>query len=350
MAAETISEKLDRISRKGYPTNASIEVTARCNARCGYCYLKDCPFEEPSTERLCLAIKKLYESGMFHLHITGGEPFLRPDILTILSFAFDLGIFYCTLFTNGTLLNDEHRSFLVRNRDIFRNIQMSVFSHDRAINDAYFGVPGAFDAILKNALFFKENGLRVSLAMSVLDFNVDTLEETRRFFGDRDLPLVLAYFKTITDPRIEKHVATSTTYSFFKRYLQNLRPDERGTLKLQMKESLESPRQNDAELCYGRWNMVYVNTRGDIAPCLSFRNMALGNIYEERSVHDLLQNAPDYHVICALKKSEMKKCAECKYFNFCTICLGSIHTEKRSFRDVDAQVCDFARALDDIPD
>ena len=112
-------------------------------------------------DQLCTAMDKLSKSGVFHLHITGGEPFFRPDILEILSYAIDHGFFYCTLFSNGILLTEKHLDFLIRNRDFFVEIQMSVFSHIAEKNDAYFGVPGALDAIMKNALFLKENGLRV---------------------------------------------------------------------------------------------------------------------------------------------------------------------------------------------
>jgi radical SAM protein with 4Fe4S-binding SPASM domain len=350
MASETISEKLDRISRNGYPTSATVEVTARCNARCGYCYLQDCSFKELSTEQLCAAIDKLSKSGVFHLHVTGGEPFLRPDILDVLSFAFDHGIFQCTLFTNGILLNDEHRDFLVRNREFFRNIQMSVFSHVPAINDRFLGVPGALDAIIKNALFFKKNGLTVALALSLLDINIDELEKTRRFFEDLDLTLLLAYFKIITGPHIESLVADSTTKAFFKHYLENLRPEECDKLKQEMKESLELPPKNNEELCPGRWSTVFMNAQGDLAPCVSFRNVKFGNVFDQGSVHDILQAAPDYHSICAFRKNDMKKCATCNFFNFCTICLGSIHTEKGSFCATNAQTCNFAHALYDILD
>lgn len=345
MAAETISEKLDRISRKGYPTTASVEVTARCNARCAYCYLQGYSFTELSTEQLCAAIDKLSKSGVFHLHITGGEPFLRPDILDILCFAFDHGIFQCTLFSNGILLSDEHRDFLVRHKELFRNIQMSVFSHIPEINDRFFGVPGAFDATMKNALFLRENGFKVALALSLQDFNIDKLEEMRRFFEARDLTLVLAYFKTITDSRIETLVASSTSCSFFKRYLENLRPEELGRLKKEMKESLEGPRRGSGELCPGRWNTVYMNAQGDLAPCVSFRNVTYGNIFEDRSVHDILLASADYHAICAVTKHKVDKCATCKFFDFCTICVGAMHSEKGSFYTTIAQVCNFAHAL-----
>jgi radical SAM protein with 4Fe4S-binding SPASM domain len=345
MPSESVFDKLDRISRKGYPTIASIEVTGRCNAKCGYCYVKSNSFKELSTERLCFAIDKLSKNGVFHLHITGGEPFLRPDILDVLSFAFDRRIFYCTLFSNGILLNNEHRDFLIQNRDFFRYIQMSVFSHIPAINDNYFGVPGALDAIINNALFLKKNGLNIEIAMTLLDINIDTLDETRKFFEDHNLPLFIAFDKIINGPTIEKLVAASTTRSFFRKYLQSMRPEELSELKDQMRQSLEAPRQNDVELCAGRWNTIFMNAQGDLAPCISFRNVRFGNVFEEKSIHDILQNAPDYHSICSFKKNNMKKCAACKFFNFCTICLGSIHTEKKSFCAPDIQVCHFAQAL-----
>jgi radical SAM protein with 4Fe4S-binding SPASM domain len=348
MTAETIPEKLDRIARNGYPSSATVEVTARCNARCGYCYLQDCSFKELSTEQLCAAIDKLSKSGVFHLHVSGGEPFLRPDILDVLSFAFDHGIFQCTLFSNGILLNNKHREFIVKNRDFFRDIQMSVFSHVPEINDRFLGVPGAFDAILENALFFKKNGLRVALALSLLDFNIDEMEKTRRFFEERNLPLLIAYFKIITSPHIESFVAASTTMAFFKRYFENLRPEERCKLKQEMKNLLKLPPNHNEELCYGRWNTVFMNAQGDLAPCVSFRNVKFGNIFEQGSVHDILQAAPQYHSICGFKKKDMEKCAACRFFNFCTVCLGSIHTEKGSFCATNTQMCNFANALYDI--
>jgi radical SAM protein with 4Fe4S-binding SPASM domain len=350
MPAETVSEKLERISQKGYPTLATIEVTSRCNARCGYCYLKDCTFPDLSTERLYAAIDKLSKGGVFHMHVTGGEPFLRPDILDVLSFAYDHGIFMCTLFSNGILLNDEHLEFILRKRDFFRDIQMSVFSHVPEKNDRFFGVPGALDAIIKNALFLKENGVLVTLALSLLDFNVDEMEETLKFFKDLGLPPQLANFKIITSPRIEDLVAASTSYSFFKRFLSNLSPGERGKLKHDMKESLNQPPGSYIELCSGRWTTVFMNAQGDLAPCVTFRNMKFGNIFEEKSLHDILQTSRDYHAVCAMKKNTMKKCASCKFINFCTICPGSMHSEYGSLCIPSAQVCNYAHALFDVPD
>lgn len=348
MAAESVYEKLNRIALNGHPTVASIEVTARCNAQCGYCYLKDRSFDELSTGQLCAALDKFSKNGILHLHITGGEPFIRPDILDILSHALECGFFYCSLFSNGILLTDKHLDFLIRNREFFIEMQMSIFSHIQEKNDAYFGVPGAFETIMKNALFLKENGIKVRFAMSLFDFNIDELEETRAFFENHGLPLMHAASKIITSPGIRDHVAASTTYSFFKKYLLNLRPKELDFNKNFMKQALESPTPENSELCFGRFDFVFMNAQGDLAQCLSFRKMNLGNIFEDKSVHDILLCSRDYLAVCACKKTDIKECRDCKFFNFCSLCLGVIHSETNSLDTINYQQCNYANALYDL--
>ena len=348
MATESIYEKLNRITLKGYPTIASIEVTSLCNAHCNYCYIKDASIKDLTTKQLFTAIDKFSKNGIFHLHITGGEPFLRPDILDILSYAKESNFFYCSIFSNGILLNEKHLDFLIKNQDFFVEIQMSVFSHVPAKNDAYFGVPGAFDAIMKNALLLKKNGLRVTLAMSVFDFNIDGLEESRNFFEFHELPILLATSKIITDQRIKNNVAGSTSYAFFKQYLLSLPPKELNEHKKTMKQAMEMPRSDNAELCFGRFDFIYMDSRGDLAQCLCFRKMKLGNIFEDRSIHDILQNSSDYKAVCAHKKTDIKKCSVCKFYNFCSVCLGTIHSESNSLDSTDDQACNYAQALYDL--
>jgi len=216
------------------------------------------------------------------------------------------------------------------------------------INDSYFGVKGALETVVKNALFLQENGLRAIIALTICDFNLETMEETRRFLESRGLSVALAYFKTVTGPRLRRVLAQSNTYDFFKRYLLNLRPEEIERDKQRMKESLAKPPQLDAEMCFGRWNAVFMNAQGDLAPCISFRNVNLGNVLEERSLRDILQQAPDYHSICSIRKRDMKKCVQCKFYNFCIICLGNIHTENNSLCGLDDQMCNYAQALFDL--
>ena len=115
-----------------------------------------------------------------------------------------------------------------------------------------------------------------------------------------------------------------------------------------MKQSLETPPPRSPSFASAGWTFIFMNAQGDLAPCLSFRKLNLGNIFEDRSVHDILQSSRDYHAVCACKKTDMKKCSACKFFNFCSLCLGVIHTETNSLHTINYQQCNYAHALYDF--
>ena len=105
--------------------SANIEVTHRCNAQCAYCFLHNKAIaNELSTEQLCYAIGKLIDSSYLFIAFTGGEPFMRNDILTILKHAIDKNVFKINISTNGTLLSDAHIDFLIKHRAYFAEIQI----------------------------------------------------------------------------------------------------------------------------------------------------------------------------------------------------------------------------------
>lgn len=89
-----------------------VEYTTRCNARCGMCYQAAGPkgsdilgaavLEEKEIARV-ISEAALIETVEPRFHITGGEAFLRTDLLLrLISVARDHGFVQCTTTTNGT--------------------------------------------------------------------------------------------------------------------------------------------------------------------------------------------------------------------------------------------------------
>jgi radical SAM protein with 4Fe4S-binding SPASM domain len=88
------------------------ESTLRCNLNCLYCYnvcKNKIPYKttELNTESTKKLIKKaIKETRCSNFTITGGEPYLREDIIELIKFTQEQGV-SINIISNGTLLNKE---------------------------------------------------------------------------------------------------------------------------------------------------------------------------------------------------------------------------------------------------
>ena len=85
-----------------------LAVTDRCNLRCFYCMpeegIKYVPRQDLlSYEEMLRLVTVLSEQGITKLRITGGEPFVRRDMMNFLWAISELGLEQINLTTNGTM-------------------------------------------------------------------------------------------------------------------------------------------------------------------------------------------------------------------------------------------------------
>jgi MoaA/NifB/PqqE/SkfB family radical SAM enzyme len=113
------------------PTFASINVTNRCNESCPMCRVWGLPDQElslPALERILVDLKQF---GIRVIEVSGGEPFLRPDIFAIFTLLERLG-FLCTVTTNGTLLTTETIGRLGEVRGLLQlAVSLDTLQHER---------------------------------------------------------------------------------------------------------------------------------------------------------------------------------------------------------------------------
>jgi MoaA/NifB/PqqE/SkfB family radical SAM enzyme len=114
-------------------------VTARCNARCGFCAWNP-DFYDGRGELTGAEIRDLYDqawdAGLIALSLWGGEPLLRSDIGELVRHAKSLG-FLTNMVTNGVLLPR-------RMDDVAPHIDQLCISidHPSELHDEIRGVPG----------------------------------------------------------------------------------------------------------------------------------------------------------------------------------------------------------------
>lgn len=120
-------------------------VTFRCNLSCAYCGYVRRAYARRHPERGTADALRILEIGRRtapSLAVSGGEPLVRDDIVTLLRHARSLGFRPITLFTNGLEL-PRRESVL----DCVDFLQVSLDTLDEAVQDKLAGRPGAGRAV-----------------------------------------------------------------------------------------------------------------------------------------------------------------------------------------------------------
>jgi MoaA/NifB/PqqE/SkfB family radical SAM enzyme len=85
------------------------EITDQCNYSCGYCIFSAEHTKMPGeldTKEVFAVLRSLHDLQFSHIKWTGGEPFIRKDIMEILAKTADLG-FVFDISTNASLINER---------------------------------------------------------------------------------------------------------------------------------------------------------------------------------------------------------------------------------------------------
>jgi organic radical activating enzyme len=169
------------------PQGAVYEATMRCNLHCEFCYVLDFLNiegewrEEMTVDRLRQAFP---DRAGFQVSLTGGEIFMRKDILSVLDLFKEKGYSCGYLTTNGTIISDERADALadLAAAGFLKHISVSVDGpgdlHDRAR-----GLKGTFTRTtaglrrLQEAARRRHAPLRVSINTTVAHESLEALDQ-----------------------------------------------------------------------------------------------------------------------------------------------------------------------------
>jgi AdoMet-dependent heme synthase len=164
-------------------------LTERCNLRCRHCYQegkasREMTFSEikPVIEEIADMIRSwsdAYELSFSRsFNVTGGEPFLRPDLFEILETMSDKG-FDLYLLTNGILIDREKARRLSQLG--VKGVQVSLEGPEK-VHESIRG-KGSFSASLRGIDHLLSAGLQVTVNMTLSEINAPSLEEMAALAG-----------------------------------------------------------------------------------------------------------------------------------------------------------------------
>lgn len=152
------------------------EITRRCSLGCRHCRAasEDRRYEgELSTEECFRFLDKLASFARPIVILTGGEPMAREDFLEIVRYGAALGLPMAAA-PCGLLMTPENTRAMKAAG--VRRISLSIDGADAASHDAFRGVPGAFEGVLRAAQLAREAGLEFQVNTTVTTLNAGQLD------------------------------------------------------------------------------------------------------------------------------------------------------------------------------
>ncbi|KAF0146411.1 MAG: family 2 glycosyl transferase [Nitrospirae bacterium] len=170
------------------PLDVVIERTYSCNLRCQTCFRwtskpneKELNFKEWTA-----VIEKLKNwIGTFSLSITGGEPFLREDMIDIINFATTKDI-TTTVGSNATLIDKKLAERIVSSG--LDSLALSLNSVTPGVHNRMRGDEGNFGDVMRVIELLKNRGnMWLSLGTTIINENISELVDLAEFTRDKGL-------------------------------------------------------------------------------------------------------------------------------------------------------------------
>ena len=152
-------------------------VTGRCNLNCRHCFMESPAgrYGELPSEDMARLVGQFERANVVQVSLTGGEPFLRRDILDIVAMLAGKRINLNQVYSNGLLITEDHLKTIQR-MGFSPTFQISfdgVGAHDQMR-----GTGGIESSVIEAIRRVRDAGFRVIVATCVDRMNAGRLTDT----------------------------------------------------------------------------------------------------------------------------------------------------------------------------
>jgi radical SAM protein with 4Fe4S-binding SPASM domain len=300
------------------PARMDVAVTYRCNLNCPHCYNggpRD--MKELSANDWIKIYKILWNEGISQVVFTGGEPFVRGDIVQLVSEAEE---FVTGMVTNGVLLEEKVDALQKASLDY---IQVTLESFDSAVHNSMVGA--SIDAHQKTVNGIKkslERGMEVVTNTTLISKNVKQFSDTIKFGKEIGLSSMACNALICSGRGRSAKQKDPLTLGELKNYLENaLKTAREIGINLQWYTPTCYYQLDPVSLGFGpkscsaaAYNMT-VQPDGTVLPCQSWPE-SVGNILD-----DPWQNIWNHTTCTKLRTHEFgrtrKECSDCNELILC---------------------------------
>lgn len=320
------------------------DITYECNLRCIHCYNSK-KIDNRRNEyllnngMLSETCKKIYDIGINHVHLLGGEPFVEKKIYELIESLNNYNI-EVTINTNGTIINEDLKNVLLKNQ--IQQLTISLDGGTREDNDSIRG-EGSFETVCNNIKLLNEfiSKHRINMKINVATVltrknykNIIKLPGVIRGLGGANLQILSLYnCGRACSSSLEisaSEYLEAILFLIYEGYRNNItlqfdcKPRVIEELKKKIKGDESKEIVNDT--CMAGKTIVYMDAYGNIYPCGPIsQNEKISWQYKEKF--------NDPNILCQINKYtdkvkesiKVKKidefCESCRFLAQCNECV-----------------------------
>ena len=320
------------------------ELTRNCNLACVHCRASavNGPHEgELSTGECRKIIDEIVSFSTPTVILTGGEPLMRPDLFDIIEYGENKGL-RMVIAVNGTLV-DESTARKLKDSGI-RRVSLSIDGRGRQSHDAFRGVEGSFDAVLKAARTFSAVDLPFQVNTTVTALNVDEIDDI--YSLARSLGAAAWHvFLLVPVGRgkgLKGKELSARDYEDVLHHLRRIETENELEIKVTCAPHYYRIVAEDGGIpqsagCLAGKSFMFISHRGQAQPC-GYLEMDCGDVRRD-GVRKVWEGSEIYRNLRDLS-SYRGKCGGCRYIRICGGCRARAYEATGDYREAEP-LCSF---------
>jgi radical SAM protein with 4Fe4S-binding SPASM domain len=284
-----------------YIQKMHVELTYRCNFRCVHCYNTTHigGTKELTTAEWIDSLEQLAGLGCYDLTFTGGEIFVRKDVLDILDAAC-AGLFSFRLNTNGSLIDEKVLLRLQKMRPFLQSVDISFYGSGPDTHDVLARRPGSYNMTLRAVRLLKEANFAVVAKYVTMRDNFDGIARFEQDMSQLDVPTCIHTGSLI--PQTDRNRAP----------LVQLLTDAQYTALVESRGGVKGTGQQGS--CRPGTVRGAITPEGYVSPCEWLTDFKFGNLREQKLAE--IWFGPQFQSF----RGVLKQDAECKTCDLQTGC------------------------------
>lgn len=314
-----------------------------CNLRCIHCYQNDYKFKDLEKEKI-FKIASILDSTLGkwkkngRISLTGGEPFLRKNLLFDLLDYFEKSnnFHWIGILSNGTLIDNKIIKELKQFKKL-KEIQISIDGSSSNLHNKIRG-EGSFEKSINAIKKLKENDFYVSMMFTLHSLNkddvIDVMELAEKLGIDA---LTIERITPMNKDDIEKlYIESGELHSIYQKiYRKKKQIEKRSNLELRVSRPLWGLIDNElGGFCPAGLTSLSILYDGTVLPCRRLE-VPVGNILED----GLFKIWYTSDVLWKLRNKNLlgDKCRDCELLANCGGCRAIAYTVNGDYMADDPQ-------------